>query len=65
MGKFFKNIADINIQIVTFFLFIFCFIMKRNHSVNKTEQSILFLELCIQTFIISSNIHKDPEQFRH
>lgn len=42
MGKFFKNIADINIQIVAFFLFIFRFIMKRNHKVNKTEQSILF-----------------------
>lgn len=65
MGKFFKNIADINIQIVAFFLFIFRFIMKRNHKVNKTEQSILFLELCIQTFIISLKIHKDPEQFRH
>lgn len=65
MGKFLKNIADINIQIVSFFLFIFRFIMKRNHKVNKTEQSILFLELCIQTFIISLKIHKDPEQFRH
>lgn len=65
MGKFLKNIADINIQIVSFFLFIFRFIMKRNHNVNKTEQSILFLELCIQTFIISLKIHKDPEQCRH